>query len=380
MSVVTQQARRRWAVVAACVAVLLSLPVASSAVASLGREPGAAAGAQALLRGALASAAVPHSGLAVSTGNLGLPDLREVGDVTARLGGTTRTRVWWAGPQSWRVDVLSATGEQGTYESQGRTVFWDYERDRLTEVVGRPQLRLPRADDLIPPQLARRLLAGVGPRDRLSAIAGRRGVAGLRAEGLRVTPGDARSTIGHIDVWVDPVRRLPVALDVVDVAGTTALSSSFVDLDLAAPPPEPLRVPSAPGADHDVTDELDPLTRVQQYADFRLPVLPGSLAGIASSDPIVGRTGTYGSGLVRFVVVPLPERLAEQVLGAVRSGGGVDLDAAGGESLSVGSGLLNLVVSRRADGRRAFLVAGPVQPDLLADVTAELLELPAAGR
>ena len=64
---------------------------------------------------ALASARVPHTGLAESSGSLGLPDVPELETVASQLGGTTRTRVWWAGPATSRVDVLTPTGEQGIY-------------------------------------------------------------------------------------------------------------------------------------------------------------------------------------------------------------------------------------------------------------------------
>jgi hypothetical protein len=282
------------------------------------------------------------------------------------------------------VDVLTPTGEQGIYDDQGRTVLWNYEQARLTEVVGASTIRLPRADDLLPPQAARRLLSGVGPKDRLEALPGRRSVAGVRAEGLRIVPADRRSTIGHVDLWVDPGHGLPVAIEVVDSRGVTALKSRFIELDLTAPEPSRVRVPAAPGALHDVTDAPDLAARIQQFSGRRLPELPDHLAGIGISAPIVG-AGTYGTGLVRFVVLPLPGRLADQVLDAARSGGGTALDlpgkqAAGGEALLVSSGLINLVVAQTADRRRSYLLTGLVSDRLLASATDELLKLPTPQR
>jgi hypothetical protein len=375
VSVVTKQARRRWALVAAGVAVLICLPAATSVASSffggLTSDEAPVPAPRALIQRALASAKVPYSGLAQSTGTLGLPDLPQLGDVAAELGGTTRTRVWWAGEQSWRVAVLTSTGEQDIYGDQGRTVLWDYEQARLTEVVGTSPVRFPRADDLLPPQAVRRLLGGLGPGDRIEALPGRRSVAGVRAEGVRIIPGDARSTIGHADLWVDPERGLPIAVDVVDVQGTTAVRSQFTDLTLTAPAASALRVPSAPGATHDVTAAADLAGQLQRFDGFRLP---STLAGVTSSAPIVGGTATYGSGLVRFVVLPLPGRLAGQVLDATRTGGGTDLKLPGGEALLISSGLVNVVVVRSADQRRAFLVTGLVSADLLSTVTEQLIQ------
>jgi hypothetical protein len=371
VSVVTQQARRRWAIVVAGIAVLLCLPVAASATVSLVRgvdEDGSLPSAPALLDRALASARVAHSGLAQSTGTLGLPDLPQFADVAAILGGTTRTRVWWAGRQSWRVDVLSPTGERGIYGDGDRTVLWDYEASRLTEVTGTASIRLPRADDLLPPQATRRLLAGVGPTDRVQALPGRRSVAGVRAAGLRVVPGDQRSTIGHLDVWLEPDSGLPVAIEVVDAAGNTALRSAFITLELDRPSADTIQVPAAPGALRESTDAPDLAGRLQR---FDRGWLPDSLAGVPSSAPIIGGASTYGTGLVRFVVLPLPGRLGYQIFEAVRTGGGTDLGLRNGDGVLVNSGLINLVVVRLGD--RAYLSVGLASTELLTDVANELV-------
>ncbi|MBC3762054.1 hypothetical protein ACUN7V_12645 [Quadrisphaera oryzae] len=113
-----------------------------------------------VLARAASSASVSFSGTATSSGALGLPDLPRLGDVAALVGESTRTRTWWAGEQTWRTDVLTATGERGEYATGGQLTGWDYERDALT--VGAPLsgARLPRASDLLPPALARSLLAG----------------------------------------------------------------------------------------------------------------------------------------------------------------------------------------------------------------------------
>lgn len=390
MSVVTQQARRRWAVVLVAVALLVCAPVLGRSLREAAADSGPRPSAAGLLRRALASASVPHSGLALSRGNLGLPDLPQLENVTSELGGDTRTRVWWKGPADWRTDVLTATGEQGSYDVGGRLTLWDYEQSRLTTVTGSSPVRLPRADDLLPPQAARRLLAGAGPGDRVSSISGRRSVAGVEALGIRIEPGDARSTIGHIDVWVDPVHALPVAITMVDTRGVSALTSQFLELELGPPSSSALAVPPAPGAVHDSTATADLAARLQQSGGRPLP---DELAGVRASSPIVASTATYGSGLVRFVVLPLPGRLVAQLLTAARSGGATPvalpdhgaqytIDPRSGhtvrirpQAVAVGSGLVNLVI---IDGsgpyRGGYLVTGLVTPQLLATAAGQLLE------
>jgi hypothetical protein len=375
VSVVTASARRRWVAVAVGVAVLAVLPALAPAAASwvaTTRETAAVPAPPVLARRALASASIGYTGLAESRGDLGLPDLPRLEDVAATLGDTTRTRVWWAGSRHWRVDALTGTGERGIYRSGRRTVLWDYEQALLTDVVGAPTVRLPRPDDLQPPQAARRLLAGVGPKDRIVALPGRRRVAGVQAVGIRVTPGDPRSTIGHVDLWLDPVHSLPVEVSAVDERGRVAVGSRFLALDFGAPPASALRVPAAPGAVHDITSAPDLATRIQQFAQWRLP---GRLAGLASADPIVDAAATYGSGLVRIVVLTLPRRLSGQVLDVVRAGGKA-LDVTGGEAVLVENGSLNLVLSRAEDGH-GYLVAGFVDPQLLGAATTDLLAITA---
>jgi hypothetical protein len=373
MSVVTKATRLRWAAVAAGVGLLVGVPTVTTAIA--GRAGGSGAGDVApreRIARALASARVPYTGLAESRGSLGLPDVPELESVTAQLGGITRTRVWWAAPSASRVDVLTPTGEQGIYDQVGRTVLWDYERNTVTEVLGHPPLRLPRPDDLVPPSAARRLLGGVGPADRVTALPDAR-VAGVAAAGVRVVPGDPRSTIGHLDVWLAAQSGLPVRVDVVDTAGVTSLTSKFTDLHLGAPDAAAIRPPDAPGAVHDTTPAPDLVSQIQR---FRMVQLPAELAGLPSGEFVTGGIVTYGAGLTRFAVQPLTGGLAESALDAVRSGGAPDLELAGGEARAVTSGSVSLVVLRPTGAHGGYLVTGLVTRDVLVEAARELLANP----
>jgi hypothetical protein len=375
MSVVTSTARRRWAAVAAGVGLLVCVPTVTTAIAGrVGGGDDVATSPRGWVTRALASARVPHTGLAESRGGLGLPDVPELETVASQLGGTTRTRVWWVGPSASRVDVLTPTGEQGIYAAEGRTVLWDYEEARLTEVLGDPPLRLPRPDDLVPPQAARRLLGGVGPADEVTALPEQR-VAGVRAAGIRVVPGDRRSTIGRLDVWLDRGSGLPVRVDVVDDAGATSLSSRFTDLDLGAPDAAAVRPPTAPGATHDTTTAPDLVSQIQRFRTVRLP---DSLAGLPAGDFVTGGIVTYGTGLTRFAVQPLTGRLTESALDAVRSGSR-DLELPGGEARALTSGAVSLVIVRGYGSRRGYIVTGLVTPEVLTEAARALLGNPPPG-
>lgn len=394
VSVIARRSRRRWGAVALGVAVLLALPAATSTtLAWAATRHRAPTSATALVQRVLGSASRPYSGLAEVRGALSLPDLPRLGDLVARLGGTTRARVWWAGPTSWRVAQISLTGEQATYRSGDRLVQWDYEQSRLTDVVAPSAapaaggaapavVRLPRTDDLLPPQAARRLLAAVGPGDRVERLSGARLVAGVTAQGVRVVPGDPRSTIGHVDVWVDSGSGIPVQLTVVDAHGSTALTSAFLDLSQGPPAPQDVAIPDAPGAVHDSTTTPDLASRIQQVGPWQLPP---TLAGLPASSPVVGGTATYGSGLTRFIVLPLSGRLSGAVFGAAHDGGAGAVKLARGDGLSITSGMLSLVVARGTDGepgdpQHAYLITGLVSASVLADAAQQLLSHPPPRR
>ena len=374
MSVVTRQTRRRWASVAAGVGLLVAVPALTGAAANLtGRA--SPPPPEVLVRRALASADVPHSGVAQSRGILGLPDLPRLGDVAALLGGTTTTREWWSSPGSWRVDVLTSTGEQDSYGIGTDLISWDYESSALQLTRGTPSARLPRADDLLPPQATRRLLAALGPTDRVSALPGRR-VAGIQAAGLQVVPGDARSLLRRAEIWLDPGNGLPVELDLIGRDSSTVLTSRYLQVSLRRPPPRVLVPPDPPGASHQFLIAPDIVAAVNRYLPLQLPA---ALAGLPSASSRVAGTAAYGQGLVRFVVLPLPRRLAGEALEAALRGGAATLHIQGGSAALITSSLLDAVVATDDGSGIGYLVAGPVTPALLEQAAAQLLANPPPG-
>lgn len=370
MSVVRRETRRRWAVVAALLAALGAAPTLVATARTHLTTPAAPGATPAqLLARALDGEDVPHRAVAESRGALGLPDLG-LKSVAGLLGGTTRTRVWWAGPAEWRVDTLSGTGETGDYAAPGALTTWDYETNSVTTTFGTPAVRLPRAVDLLPPGVARRFLRGLGPGDTVSALPDRL-VAGAPAAGFRVRPGDDRSSLGSVDVWVQR-DGLPVEVRVVGRTGLPMLTTRYLEVHRGRPPATLLRPPTPATAQWHSEQAPDVAARV---AELPAGQLPGSLAGLPASTSLAAGAATYGRGLVRIVVLPLPPSPARRLLADAEDGGGVPVDVGDGdgEAVLLRSAGLAAVVAMSHDGVHAYLLSGAVTPDLLRGAAGDLL-------
>jgi hypothetical protein len=267
-------------------------------------------------------------------------------------------RAWYASPTAWRVAVLDPIGEKDTYATASGTYLWDYGRNLWTQIVGEPPVRLPSAPDVLPPDLARRMLSQAGPGDRLTSLAPRR-VAGVAAAGVRLAPADRDTTISHVDVWADPATGLPLEVDVSGV-----FTSRFLDLAQRAPAVGVVTPDAAASSGFASTDRPDITAALNAVAAADLP---GTLAGRSRVAGPVSAAGVYGTGLSRFVVLALPGRLGRQSLDAVRSAGGTVVPG----GYVVRSGVLTVLASRPA-GRRAYLLAGFVSADLLGRAAAGL--------
>lgn len=365
MSVVRRDAQRRWGIVGAGIALLVALP------ALFGVLPVADADATAaeLRDRVLASGAQPYQGLAESRGLLGLPDIPRVDQVTALLGGTTRIRAWHSTPAEWRVDVLSATGEEGLYRDRRGTWAWSFERNTIVRVGAEPPARLPRAADLLPPELARRLLRTASPDDTLTRLDPRR-IAGRAAAGFRLTPAAADTTVGHLDVWADQSTGLPLAVELTGRgAARPALTSAFLSIDMTRPGPA-VTTPKLPTDARFVSTNVpDVVAALDRFSPVFLPV---RLAGLPGRDSRVG-VSAYGSGFTSFVVLALPPDLANQAILAADDAGSPEVDVPGADALLVSTPLVNGLIMRVGGQPGAYLLAGTVTSDLLARAAADVV-------
>jgi hypothetical protein len=380
VSVVARDTRRRWLLVGAGVLALCLLPAAVGAVGAAGvrRSPAGRADPVRLRQQVLASAVQPYQGYLDVQARLDVPDLPELGEVAGLFGGATRLRAWYASPRAWRVAVLSPTGEKDTYRTAQGTYQWDFERNLVTEVLGDLPVRLPWAADLLPPDLARRLLSVAG--DEPVAAIGSRRVAGVTADGLRLVPADPDTTVGRVDVWADPATGLPLEVQVAPRGSDNPLvRTRFLEVSSSRPGAGVLAPPRPVSAGFTTTSEPDVLSAISRAV---VPVgLPADLAGRHRMSPpsglsTVSGVAAYGEGLSRFLVVTLPRGYAQRTLRAAEDHGGAPVDLDGGHGFALSAPLLSTLVVRRDGNRpgpRTFLLAGTVSPRLLQRAGSDLL-------
>lgn len=349
---------RRWAAVTAVVVLLCALPVLASALPV--SVPKLTAGQ--LRERILASANLSYAGYAESDATFGLPSLPGLADVTSLLDGVTKMQVWQASPERWRIDVLSDTGERDTYQLGSRSYIWDSGEQLLTEVVGQPSLRLPRAADLTPPALAIRLLDQAGPHARFSVLAPLR-VAGIDAAGLQMTATDPASTIARIDIWAEPGNGLPLMVEIFGRGSSgPALESQFFQIGAWRPDAAILTPQRGPGTGFTVTSAGSLSGELNNLATTNLP---GQLAGRdrVPEPAAFDQVGVYGGGLSAFVVLGIRGR--SDLVGDALSVGGVALDLPGGTGALISAPLVNAVIVRPAGSYFTYLIAGTISTTVL---------------
>ena len=350
----------RWAAVAALVIVLATLPTAVRALPA-GRSDLTAEQLRDLVR---ASGSVGWSGTSESRSGLALPDVADLGDLPALLGGTVRTRVWWRSPVSWRVDEQRLTGEQDVIVDGARTTTWTSADNTVADLFGALPVRLPRAADLLAPVLGQRL---AGAPDAILTRLPERRVAGRSAAGLRIAPRDpATSTVAAVDLWADPLTGLPLQVELrARGQDRPVLTTLLLELDNQLPDRERTLFDVPRTARATVDQAPDIAAQVDRAVPY---LLPGRLAG-ATRQVVAGLerargVGTYGAGLSVFAVVPLPRDVADRLTRK--------LQAVGGPRLS--TPLVNALVA--STPRRTYLLVGSVPQDVLDRAFSELARNP----
>jgi hypothetical protein len=362
------KAWQRWLVVGLGLVVLLALP------SGLGALPAADTNVSAvdLLEQVRDSGDVPFSGYAESVGGLQLPVTRDFTDLVDLLGERSRMRVWWRSAEDWRVDTLSATGETDLFHRAGATLRWEYEDDRAT-LSSDPDVRLPRTADLLPPELGRRLLSEATG-DEVTRVPPIR-VAGRDAPGLRLQPADPRTTVGRVDVWVDPDSGLPLRVQVYGGGSdTAALTTTFLELTVAEPSHADTSFTSPPGALFRFEDVVDVAAAADEFAPA---ATPDRLAGLDRRDDgvTVGAVGTYGRGVTLLGAAPVWDRISRPLRDQLEGTPGALIDDDG---VYVSVGPLGLLLTPGSRNQRSWLVTGTVDRQTLAAAAAELVQIPVA--
>jgi hypothetical protein len=350
----------RWLVMGGAVAGLVALPGLVGAVPA--RDRSVAAGE--LLARVLASDRVAYQGYAEARAGLALPDVPRAGRVVALLGETTRMRAFVAGRDLWRVDELTPIGERDLYHGDGGALLWDSGERRAVATGDDPPVRFARPADLLPPELGRRLAAAAeaGEATRLGA----RRVAGVQALGLRIVPWSAETTVGRVDLWADPGSGLPVRVELTARGGTAPIvTSTFLDLRLAAPDPAHVRFTLPADADVESDETPDLARAIDRFSPY---VLPDPLAGRPRRTAVGSAASTYGRGFDLVAVLAFPASFSPRTRDflekvPVRRG-------PWGEASVLATPLLNGMVFE--DDGVAYALAGTVTQPVLDRVAATL--------
>lgn len=366
---------RRWLAVLLGIGLLVALP---SAVATL-PAAGSTISAATLLSRIQQSQQVGYSGYAESTGGLALPVTNQFTALSDLFGGNTQLRVWWRSDQDWRVDSIGLAGETDTHTQDLGAWTWNYESNTatFTEQPVTPEVRLPTDADLLPPQLARRLLSQATPAEASRLPSAR--IAGRNAAGLRIVPADPVSTISHVDVWADPITGLPLKVRAVGKgSASSAISASFLDVQLGTPPAERTAFAIPAGATLHTSTGQDLATTIDRLGGA---APPPTLAGIARNGllPTLGSIGVYGRGVTEFVAIPLPVRIGYSLhsqlapVASTQTVPGVPVDPDGDSlQLTLSSGPLNLLLTPANMPGGPWLLVGTVSSGTLTKAAGEL--------
>ncbi|MEO6702390.1 MAG: transcriptional regulator [Jatrophihabitantaceae bacterium] len=353
---------------------LVSLPTVVAALPASASKVTAAT----LLARIQQSQRVGYSGYAESLGGLSLPVTNQFSALSNLFGDRTQLRVWWRSARDWRVDSIGFSGETDLHGGDLGFWRWDYESNQatFTEQPTAPEIRLPTDLDLLPPQLADRLLSQATPAEASRLPAAR--VAGISAPGIRIRPDEPASTVDHVDVWADAATGLPLRVKVVGKqAGTTALTASFLDVHLATPPASSTAFAVPQGANLHSSADPDLATAINQLGGGTPPT---RLAGIARNGqlPGLGSVGVYGQGVTEFVAAPLPRRIAFSLRRQLAPAAAA-ADAANNKPTSaspsdivLNAGPLNLLLTSFNDPGGPWLLVGTVTADTLAKAATDL--------
>jgi hypothetical protein len=355
-------------VVAVVTAVLILAPATVAALRPAGQSIDAARLREEILN----SDTRPYQGYAQSNGALALPDLPNLSGVSALFSGATTTHVWYAAPDRYRVAVVTPTGETDLYRMPEGEYTWDYGANMLTELDGDPTLRLPRASDLVPPQLALWVLRAA-PTDPVTTLPARR-VGGVAASGLRLVPSDPRTLIGQVDIWADPHTGLPVQVEITPRGQQgPILRSAFESLDQTAPAVD--RPVPARGSGFTVAHSSDV---IRAFRGLGRAPLPATLAGWPEREAGFGGVpgaALYGSGLATFAVITVPTPVADGIGDAAGKAGAGTVRLTDGTVVLMSVSPVSLAVVRPAFGRRSYVLAGPVTTSVLQSVADSLTQL-----
>lgn len=363
------RSRWRWLVVLLPTVVLASLPAAVDRLPA--RAPDVAPAELAAL--VARSAEQPYQGYAVTRGALDLPDIDGAELPAALLSDTSTLRVWYRSPTAFRVDRVTLYNERDIYVDERGYWIWDSQLRESQRVNGQYQVRLPRSSDVLPPEIARRLVAAAASPQAadLLPIEGRR-LAGRSVPGFRIVPRPVAertvTTIAHADIWVEPRSGIALRVEVFTPAyREPAIEARFLQFSPTQPSAERVTFTPPLSATIDLNSD-DGLDAAQRIERFSRRVLPDSIAGLGRRTQRRAAAATYGTGFEVVDVFAAPRNVDSQLPATVPT----STRPWGGTARLIEGDLINAMVVNSGTG--AYVVAGAV-PLATLDRVAEALVL-----
>lgn len=292
----------RWlpAVVApAVVAAAVALPLSAGAAADLpSKTP-----EEVLQLVAGSRSLAGFSGTVRQTSDLGLPSL-PTGDTGAEsdaasaislLTGTRTARVFEAGADQRRVQVLDSMSERDVIRNGRDLWFWDAEKNVATRVA-LPAHSSGSGDVPTPSAAARQAIDAIDDSTRV-AVDGGATVAGRDAYRLVLTPRSDATTVGSVGIAVDAATGLPLSVEVTARGATSpAFAVAFTSIDLTKPadsvfdftPPSGATVKqqSLPERQHSTSGGPQPTVTGSGWDAVVAVEAGGSVASQVAADPL----------------------------------------------------------------------------------------------
>jgi outer membrane lipoprotein-sorting protein len=284
---------------AAVAAVVITVPLSAGAAGSLPTKT-----PEQVLELVARSADLPgFSGTVRQTSDLGLPELpagltsgsgsgsgADTGSANAveLLTGTHTARVFEAGADQRRVQVLDSMTERDLIRNGNDLWLWDAKHDAATHVTV-PERTADGTDVMSPADAARHALDAIDDSTAV-AVDGSASVAGRDAYRLVLTPRSSGTTVGSVGIAVDAVTGLPLQVEVTARGATSpAFSVGFTAVDLTKPDASIFDFQPPSGA----TVHQESLPTRSGSSDGERPVVTGSgWDAVVTADP--GTSATAG--------------------------------------------------------------------------------------
>lgn len=236
------------------------------------------------------------SGTVVQKADLGLPALPGASgggssDLASLVSGSHTLRVWYAGPNRFRLALLGSLGESDVVRNGTDLWTWsstDKSADHhVVPLSDHAPDSLGAASSATPQQAAEAALRAISPSTKVST-AGTAVVAGRSAYELVLRPREAETLIGSVRIAIDGRTHIPTRVEVFAAhASKPAVDIGFTSFDPTPPAASVFRFDPPPGT-HVTEGSADRRTGAGRTAPRPSSVQP-KVVGSAWTSVLVAR-------------------------------------------------------------------------------------------